>query len=81
MAKLLLREALQIRVNGKDNVVGYYGSGKQTYIYDVPGCKTNAEASHQAHRIHTTLNGGERQILEGPALPSDVPDDEGLIHV
>jgi hypothetical protein len=81
MAKLLLREALQITVKGADKSVGHYGNGKQTYVYYDVTCKTNDECYLRAKTIHSDLNGHERQIVEGTALSTDVPDDEGLIHV
>ena len=80
MAKLLLREALQITVKGSGSV-GHYGNGKTTYSYTDLSCKSDDACYLRAKAIHADLNGHERQIVEGQALPTDVPDDEGLIHV
>ena len=81
MAKLLLREALQITVKGAGKAVGHYGNGKQTYIYDNLSCTTSDECYRVARTIHESLNGHQRMIVDGVALANDVTDAEGLIHV
>ena len=81
MAKLLLREALQITVHGAGSTIGHYGNGKTTYTYYDTTLRTNDACYLRAKAIHVDLNGHERQFAEGTALPTDVPDAEGLIHV